>query len=203
MATIIRDPDMSEQLIAERQSKGLDKYDEVWEGVYIMSPLPNDEHQELVGCLTTILSDSIQFAGLGKVRPGVNLAADPNDWKYDFRAPDVVVFLNNTKAELHDSFWSGAADFVVEIASPYDETWQKIPFYEKLGVRELLIVDRKPWKLELYRHDMRKLSLVASEGPGEGSIECAMVPLRLSLHAAGSRPDFVVEHSLSDRKWTF
>src|SRR5690606_31026515 len=152
-----------------------------------------DEHQDLVGCFGTILGNLIQFAGLGKVRPGVNLAADPSDWKFDFRVPDVIVFLNDTKAELFDSFWSGAADFVVEITSPGDDTRAKLPFYEKLGIRELLIVDRKPWKLELYRHDGEKLSLVTSAAADKPGVECSVVPLRASLRSGKERPDVVVE----------
>lgn len=203
MATVIQDPELSQQLIAERQRKGLDRYDEVWEGVYIMAPWPNDEQQELVGCFSTILGDLFQFTGRGKVRPGVNLAADPNDWKFDFRVPDVILFLNGTRAELFGSFWSGAADFVIEITSPRDDTRAKLPFYEKLGIRELLVIDRKPWQLELYRHERGKLSLIASATPGQSSVECGVVPLRIALRIGKDRPEFSVEHTLSDRKWTF
>ena len=40
-------------------------------------------------------------------------------------------------AENHDAFWTGAADFIIEITSPRDRTYEKIPFYSRIGVREV------------------------------------------------------------------
>ena len=37
------------------------------------------------------------------------------------------------------------------IVSRDDHSREKISFYEKVGVRELLIIDRDPWQLELFR----------------------------------------------------
>ena len=67
MATLITDPQLEEDLIAQRQARGADKFDEVWEGVYIMSPMANDEHQFLVKELTTILAIAIDWQrGVGQ-----------------------------------------------------------------------------------------------------------------------------------------
>ena len=151
MTMLIEDPRLEEELKARRKAWGSDHHDEVWQGVYFMAPLPNDEHQELVYGFTVILGAVIVNAGLGKVRPGVNLAGSDEDWERDYRAPDVVAFLNSTAAVNHDTFSTGAADFVVEITSPGDRTYEKIPFYSP-GVRELLVVNRQTWTLELYRH---------------------------------------------------
>jgi Uma2 family endonuclease len=37
--------------------------------------------------------------------------------------------------------WHPTAALVVEIASPGDETWEKLPFYAKHGVNEVVVVD--------------------------------------------------------------
>lgn len=37
--------------------------------------------------------------------------------------------------------WQPTAALVLEILSPRDKTWQKLPFYAAHGVQELLIVD--------------------------------------------------------------
>ena len=39
MALMVLDPTAEKRLKAERQASGLDRYDEVWEGVYVMVPL--------------------------------------------------------------------------------------------------------------------------------------------------------------------
>ena len=48
---LIRDDGLSDQLIQERKRKGIDLYDEVWEGMYVMPSMPNNAHQLLVGDL--------------------------------------------------------------------------------------------------------------------------------------------------------
>ncbi len=47
MSIVIDDPALSERLLAERRVFDGDRYDEVWDGIYIVSPIPNNEHQEL------------------------------------------------------------------------------------------------------------------------------------------------------------
>ncbi|MGA2798203.1 MAG: hypothetical protein ABSE63_11525 [Thermoguttaceae bacterium] len=45
MAVLITDPSLEERFIGERKICGSDRWNEVWEGVYIADPLPNNEHQ--------------------------------------------------------------------------------------------------------------------------------------------------------------
>ena len=47
MANIVLDSVVESALHAERKSRGLDKRDEVWDGVSMIMPLPNVEHQEI------------------------------------------------------------------------------------------------------------------------------------------------------------
>ena len=48
MSVVVNDENFANELIAQRQASGADRYDEVWEGVYMMSPIANNEHQALV-----------------------------------------------------------------------------------------------------------------------------------------------------------
>ena len=97
MTALITDPHLEAALKIRRHAWGADRFDEVWEGVYIMSPQPNVEHQELV-------SD--------------------------------------------------------------------------LGVRELLVTDRYPWSLEIFRHNGSELVLAARSTVEKSEvIASAVVPL--------------------------
>ncbi len=151
MSTLIQDEGLERLVIEERRRKGLDRPDEVWEGTYVIMPNPNDEHQDLVFGIGFPLRQIIQDAGLGQVRPGVNISDRVVDWRFNFRCPDVVVFLNDTTAECHDTFWYGGPDFAIEIVSPNDRSRDKLDFYASVNTRELLIIDRDPWSLEFYR----------------------------------------------------
>ena len=202
MTMLIEDPWLEEQSRHQRKAWGSDHHDEVWQGVYFMAPLPNNEHQELISGLTFIFGTAIANAGLGKVFPGVNLAGCDEDWERDYRAPDVVVFLNSGAAVNRDTHWTGAADFVVEITSPGDRTHEKVPFYSRLGVRELLIVDRQSWTLELYRHQAGGLEKVGQSGPPRRrGLEQAVLPLRFRLLPGQPRPQIEVTHSQKRRRW--
>jgi Uma2 family endonuclease len=203
MDTLVLDPYVSDRLLRERRERGIDVYDEVWQGVYIMAPPPNDEHQDIEISLVEPLVEVVKKSGLGVVRMRINLASDPNDWKNDYRISDIVVFLNGSEAVCHDTYWSGPPDFLVEIISPYDKTREKLSFFSKLGTRELLLVDREPWQLELYRLQDGHLTLTATCIPGDDKfIECRVLPLQFRLLKGEPRPTIEVKDVILKRTWT-
>ncbi|MCC6125056.1 MAG: Uma2 family endonuclease [Pirellulales bacterium] len=202
MTMLIKDPRLEESLIESRRRTDADRWDEVWEGVYIVSPQPNNEHQKIVIRLGSILEEVVDQAGLGDVFPGVNLSDQEEDWEFNYRAPDVAVFLKSGKAVDCGTYWRGPADFLVEIVSPNDATYEKIPFYDKLGVVELLIVDRDPWKLELYaRRDGRLQKTGESNLENRAVLQSDSVGLSFQLAPGKDRPQIAVEHSPSGKRW--
>jgi Uma2 family endonuclease len=202
MATLVQDLDLARQLIAKRRKLGHDRFDEVWDGTYVMNPSPNDEHQEIQARLIHLLEDLVGIPRLGKVRGGVNVSDRQTGWKHNYRVPDVVVFLNDTRAVNCDTFWFGGPDFAVEIASPADRSREKLTFYAKVGTRELLLVDRKPWSLELYRHDGEKLVLTGKSTLAKRDwLTSEIVPLKLRLVAGKTRPEIEAVHRTSRKKW--
>ena len=202
MAVLITDPSLEERFIEERKICGSDRWDEVWEGVYIVTPLPNNEHQRIVSRLVGILVEVITSSGLGEVFAGVNLCDVDGDWEHDFRGPDVAVFLKTGKAIDCGTHWRGAADFLVEIISPGDRTREKIPFYDRIGVVELLVIDREPWSLELYQRRDGHLQLAAQSTLEKNDVlKCSSFPLSFQLIPSNARPQIAVEQFLSNCKW--
>ena len=149
MPTLILDQHLEQQLQAERAASGANRFDEAWEGVYVMNPMPNDEHQQLVNRFAAIFQDVIDWPGIGDVRPGVNVSDRLENWRDNYRVPDVAVFLKSGEARNCGEFWRGGPDLAIEIVSAGDRTREKVPFYASVGVRELLIIDRGPWLVEL------------------------------------------------------
>ena len=202
MAVMVLDPYVEERLLAERVGTDGDQYDEVWEGVYVVTPLPNNDHQEIVGEFVSVLREVIRRPGLGKVFPGVNLSDREEDWKQNYREPDVAVFLREGKAINCGTHWRGAADFLVEIISPGERTREKIPFYSSLGVVELLIVDRDPWTLELYRHQDGQLTKVGQSTLAAPDVLTSQsVGLTFQLLPGESRAQIQVTHLATGRQW--
>jgi Uma2 family endonuclease len=204
MAIMVLDSDIETQILAARIGSDGDQYDEVWEGVYIVTPLPNDEHQEFVSALDSILHEVVGWSKLGKVRAGINLSDRDKGWKENYREPDVAVFLRSGSAINHGTHWQGAADFLVEIISPGERTREKIPFYSGIGVVELLIVDREPWTLELYRQENGQLTKVGqSTLAAPDVLESRTVGLTFQLLPGETRPQIQATHPATGRQWVF
>jgi Uma2 family endonuclease len=202
MAVMVLDPYVENHILSERAASEGNRYDEVWDGVYVMAPLPNNEHQELVYELAYVLGEAVARTGLGRVFPGVNLSDREEGWKENFREPDVAVFLREGKAVDCDTHWRGAADFLVEIISPGERTREKIPFYSSLGVVELLVVDRDPWTLELYRHQNGQLGKIGQSTPSAPAVLASQtVGLSFQLLPGEPRPQIQVTHPASGRRW--
>jgi Uma2 family endonuclease len=169
-AWAVTDPVLVRRLKSEREASGLDRRDEVWEGIYVMSPDPNYEHQSFSGKfvhLFSIVRDP--FAG-ADVLPGLNVSDRVDGWHKNFRIPDVAVYLPGNPARNCGTHMCGGPDFAVEILSENDLARSKLNFYAKVNTRELLFLDRDPWALELYRLIDGRFELVGISTSDDPSI---------------------------------
>jgi Uma2 family endonuclease len=202
MATVVMDRNFAEELRQARVEAGSDRWDEVWEGTYMMSPLPNNEHQEIVNRLAAILQDTVGWDTGDTVLPGTNVSDREKGWEFNYRCPDIAVYLAQTKAKNCRTHWCGGPDFAVEIVSPDDMVRDKLPFYGKVAMRELLIIDRDPWALELLRLSGKKLKTVgASAGKKGGFLRSSVLPLSYRLMAGKRRPTIEVIRSTDGKTW--
>lgn len=180
---------------------GGDHHDEVWEGTYMMTPLPNNEHQDFVFELGLVLHEVVGKPGLGVVRT-VNVSDREHGWEHNYRCPDIAVMLKGGRAKNCGTHWVGGPDFLVEIVSPDDNTFDKLPFYSRIGVRELLVIDRDPWELSLYRLQQDSLTLVATARPtDEATVDSEVLPLSFRLLDDDPRPTVEIVHQKSGQRW--
>lgn len=140
MRTLILDPPTAglDALLERRRRSGLDRFDEVWEGVLHMVPAPSHRHASLGAQVKALLRTPAATAGL-VVTDEFNLGED----EHDFRVPDGG--LHRPEAA---EMWHPTAALVIEIVSPGDESWDKLPFYAVHGVDEVLIVDPATRKVD-------------------------------------------------------
>jgi len=203
MPTLVMDPKIEEQLLENRRICGGDKFDEVWDGVYVMAPLANIEHQQLMSSLGAAFVNAFVAQPEVRVFPGVNVSDRKKGWEYNFRCPDVAVVLPGSRAIDCDTFYYGGPDFVVEIVSDYDRSREKFDFYSRVGVREMLLVDRNPWQLELYRLLASQLELVGRvDQASNQSLASEVLPLVFRLVARPSaRPQIEVVKPETSECW--
>jgi Uma2 family endonuclease len=202
MVMLVAEPHLEEQLRLQRQESGADRFDEVWEGVYFVSPIPNIEHQLLVGRLCTIFQLVVDAADGGMVLPGVNVSDREDAWTHNYRGPDVAVVLKTNPGKNCGTHWYGGPDLLVEIVSQNDRSREKLAFYSLLGVRELLIVDRDPWGLELYRLEAGELRSVGYSNPESSTqLQSIVLPLNFRLVPGDARPVIEVTHHDGRQAW--
>jgi len=180
----MHDESISGPLIAKRKADGLDRYDEVWNGVYVMAPLADNEQQDLVMSLSMAIATVWDLRGKGKTQPGANVSDNDEDWRANYRIPDVLCFSKQCKAINRQSHWLGGPEFAIEITSPGDRTLEKLDFYAGVGTHELLIIDRDPWCLTLYRVDSDKHTMLpayVSDANEPNWLESQVVPVRFQF----------------------
>jgi Uma2 family endonuclease len=155
MATLVRDPEPIEieQLRERRERLGLDHYDEVWEGVLHMNPPPTGEHQTILQQLAELLGPLARSAGLV---PLINEFGLGREGKDNYRVPDGGLHRAPPRG-----VYQQTAALVLEIVSPGDESWEKLPFYAAHHVDEVLIVDPS-------KRSVDWLGLSEPSGKGEG-----------------------------------
>ena len=139
MSTLVLDPLPAElqTLLKRRKSLDLDRHDEMWEGVLHMAPAPLRRHARLQAQVLVLLEPPARAAGLEAVAE-FNLGGPD-----DFRVPD-----GGLLAPGPDVLYLLTAALAIEIVSPGDETWAKLPFYAAHHVEEMLILDPATHSIE-------------------------------------------------------
>jgi hypothetical protein len=203
MTMIVLDPSEQRRLKRERALTGADCFDEVWDGVYMMSPLVNNEHQFLALELAHVIRAVVNVPRDGLVFAGCNVSDRETGWKKNYRCPDVAVFLTGNSAQDCGTHWFGGPDFAAEVVSPGDRSRDKPDFYAGVGVRELLIIDRKPWRLELYRLNPRMRRPTKASPKQPTLLRSAVLPLTFSIRGQKPkpRPEIVIATSAGGQTW--
>ncbi len=204
MDMIVLDPSLKARIIQDRRERRADRYDEVWNGIYVVSPIIDNEHCELVATVSRALYQALPEFDRDRVSMGVNVSDRNDDWEQNYRCPDVVVFLEGCSAEDRDTHYYGGPDFAVEIVNRHDRSREKFDFYAKVNTRELLIVDRYPWALELYRLNASQAYVIVGRSTLEQPeiLESRVLPLSFQLGPGEERPAILVKHSDGVQTWS-
>ena len=141
MTAIIVDPELEKAVIRRRQETGADRWDEAWEGLYVINPLPNTEHQDIVANIGAFLVQLFRLPGKGIVFGGINYAANPDDWQHDYRCARHrgVPERQHGSGTARLRFTPVRPIFSPKLSARTIRVREKLPFYEKLRVHELLI----------------------------------------------------------------
>lgn len=139
--------------LARRRALGQDVHDEVWDGIYHVTPHAPAEHARLAMRLLLGLqadADARGLEGLGEF----NLGSE-----HDYRVPDFAWVERGVELPL----FVPTAVICGEVVSPGDASLDKVPFYLAHGVQEVWLVEP----------DAERLSIIASSGAS--AVDSAML----------------------------
>ena len=134
----------AELVLEQRRRLDIDRQDERWEGEWHFVNPPKLWHPRLNTDMSFALAPRAQASGLVVYCESAGIFADAEDW----RVPDQVYARPDQGMEEGLT----GAELVVEIRSPDDESYAKLPFYATRGITEAMIVHRDR-RFELYRLD--------------------------------------------------
>jgi Uma2 family endonuclease len=176
--------DVPEALLAERARLGVDRWDEVWEGVLHMALMRSGSHQRLGAELLLALDGPCDQRGV-ELLYSIGLFAAEDD----FRIPDLTAFRPEHLAErgVDDT-----AELVVEILSPGDESRDKLPWYAARRVAEMVIIDPDSRTVELWSGRSGEPELIADTAAGT-PVELTTVGAVLTTIATADGPRLRVE----------
>lgn len=179
--------DISPEVLEDRRRKGLDRHDEVWEGVYHMAPPPDEEHQVVVDDTFLLLGAYVKRHQLGVLR-SIKGVRDVHSAEENYRVPEWIFLRAGREHLLKEggSYVDEGPDVVIEVRSPGDETYEKIPLYEKVGVGEMIIVDRDTRDVKVLRRVGERLTAVSPNA--DGWVYCEGLRIFLRTGADPRRP---------------
>ena len=203
MSVLILDPMDAKAYLRRHRREDGSRFDECWNGRVVVPPLPNSEHQQVQFLLGAPFLDVVIRPGLGQVFNGVNVSDRAKaKWTKNYRGPDLLAYLAGNPAIDHGTHWQGGPDFLVEILSRGERPKAKFGFYARINTREVLLVHRKPWALELYRLRAGRLEPAGrSDLVLPAVLTSCTLPLTFHLVAGTPRPQILVTHSADGRTW--
>jgi len=134
--------EVPEELLAERRRSGADRRDEVWDGVIHMVPPQSTSHGFFADELCNALRPLAAARGW---RIGRELGLYGH--RKNYRVPDITLAHPDRVTERGMQ----GAELVIEVLSPHDESRDKFPFFAKVGVRELWLIERATREVEIHQ----------------------------------------------------
>ena len=174
--------------LERRRRLGLDRRDEVWDGVYHVVPSASSPHQLIEVDLVLALHPIVSPLGF-KVVCDLDIL-DPKQGDENYRQPDVSVVAPSDM--IHRGI-NGHAELVIEILSPNDESRKKAEFYAACGIPELWLIDPATREVEVYA--LRRRRYVRARADGHGIVKAPRFTLELQTVTTADGPKLQIRWS--------
>lgn len=164
--------EVPQSLIDERRRNEADQWDEMWEGELHMVPPPGFGHNQIGLEIAASVRSLARSRDLVVVYENGVWATDENPESY--RIPDVAV-VDPRRTSSRGMERGPGVLLAIEIRSAGDEAYLKLPFYGRVAVTELLILDVPARLIRRYTGNGRVLREVTPDD-GVDSVRLDTLP---------------------------
>jgi Uma2 family endonuclease len=197
----VLDPDMAARLLKEREAADCTR-DEVWDGMTVIMPGADGEHDDIAGFFYRVFWALFGNDPANRIHFRVNLSDRAAEWTKNYRVPDTMLFLAENPAQHSPTHYVDGPDLALEVVSPEDRSRDKLDFYASIGTREVLVVDRDPWQMELYQLADGRMRLAGTSWPDGGHpLRSSVGPVTFQLVPGDPRPKVKVVHTETGQEW--
>ncbi|HEY4181769.1 MAG TPA: Uma2 family endonuclease [Kofleriaceae bacterium] len=177
MQVFVRQPDETILTwLEERRRNGLDRWDEVWNGVLHVVPPPSYAHQSFGGRLFAALRPVVSARGFDiAYEVGVFLHRGKDK---PYRVPDLAIA---SAANISERGIEARAEIVIELLSPDDKSREKFGSYAECGIDEVWLVDPMSRAIEIYV--LRVSTYERQDERSDGTLWSPSLQLALSVVA--------------------
>ncbi len=153
------------------------QYAEYVDGEVIKDMSVTQKHDSLTKFLITLLTMFVETRKIGKIH------GEPYQMRMTFgdkvkgREPDIFFVSNENLDRIHEKYFDGAADLVIEIVSPESvvrDTEDKFEEYEAAGVKEYWIINPNRRTANFYGYDENRKYKMLPISP-EGNFESVVI----------------------------
>ncbi len=113
MPVLVQNREIAKRLLKEREALGNQSRDEVWDGVTVIMPEADVEHDDIAGFFYRAFWSAFGESTGHHIQFRVNVSDRVRGWKQNYRIPDTSIFLTGNPAKLCGTHYAGGPDFAL------------------------------------------------------------------------------------------
>jgi hypothetical protein len=167
-------------------------------------PDPDDQRLRIQLFFVEVFQTCFEFKELGKVTPAPTLGGRLLELGSSVPRPILAYHSATNTTPDRGPAPHDAPDFLLELDMKTEELGKTLALYASIGTKEVLLIERDPWKFERYDIKRGRLRMTGVAYPGHTyALGSEVLPLTFALLRGRPRPKIRVTNVETGQQWVF